>query len=298
MRFCGEAVQPDIIHLLSANFELVGSTPQSTDVSACNPARPLIRPLAMPDFLLHKHETWADSWVSWINDNACNGQGWNLNTAAMAYWPQYVASQGYVPLINMWSGANRSVNTALATATPSYTLSVPSDLRTPYCPQITSQPVHTVPAECGTDITLSATAVSPRSLALSYQWYFRAQNLDPANDVLPIDRINGMMGACNDNTKWANETTSTLTVHVQPKTIGTYALLVTEPNGGPTWSAYARVYAMGDANQDGNIDSDDVFFYMDLFFDPLADQREDVNRDGVINSSDFYDFMAAYFAGC
>jgi YVTN family beta-propeller protein len=49
-----------------------------------------------------------------------------------------------------------------------------------------------------------------------------------------------------------------------------------------------------DWNNDGAVNSQDFFDFLNVFFQSNAD----FNRDGVTNSQDFFDFLNAFFAGC
>jgi hypothetical protein len=75
-------------------------------------------------------------------------------------------------------------------------------------------------------------------------------------------------------------------------------LLVTEPDGGPTWTAYTRVHSMADVNQDGSVDFFDYLDFYDFFYFPLKDPRADVNNDRVIDFFDYLDFTDAFSSGC
>jgi hypothetical protein len=51
-----------------------------------------------------------------------------------------------------------------------------------------------------------------------------------------------------------------------------------------------------DFNDDGFVNSQDFFDYLNAFFSGLP--SADFNNNGVVNSQDFFDFLAAFFNGC
>ncbi len=244
MSFSAEAFQSDIIHVLAANFKALGAVPETTDQTACTDGRPLILPLALPDFLLRHHETWGYGWISWINGNACQPVSVHAsNTPATLYWPQYVAAQGFVPVLSISSNSPQQILTqsVMDSFQPGFIRSVPQDLQEPYAIELAEQPTSAT-AECGDTVTLSAeprpnTLVSPAS----YQWYFRAVSIDPANDTLPDDLANGFLSPVSNSDWYQGAATKDLNVVIHPSTIGTYALLITASNGARTWSSYVSV---------------------------------------------------------
>lgn len=243
MTFIGESFQSDVIHLLAPNFKLVGINPEATDRTQCTDGRPLIRPLALPEFLLPGNETWGFSWITWVNENYCGSDPtWKQNTPALAYWPQYVASQGYTPVLQMSGGALQTIDMAavLNSSKPGYKTIVPADLQAPYFPVITKQP-QSVHASCGGTVKLTAEAKSPRGKSLGYTWYFRPYSTNPAHDALPANPAVGMMSPVADGGKYAGGMTPELTVHVEHDTVGTYQLVVGETDGGPTRSQFVAV---------------------------------------------------------
>jgi len=62
------------------------------------------------------------------------------------------------------------------------------------------------------------------------------------------------------------------------------------------WVAALPRYCAGDLNDDGELTSQDFFYFIGAFFGGVG--VADFNHDGQIGSQDFFDFLAAFFAGC
>ncbi len=58
----------------------------------------------------------------------------------------------------------------------------------------------------------------------------------------------------------------------------------------------AAVSCRADLNNDGVVDADDFFLFLQLFAD--ADPIADINGDGVIDADDFFEYLALFAAGC
>jgi hypothetical protein len=252
MKFVAEPWSSDIIHLVAANFAQIGPQRQGTDRSQCADM-PLIKPLVLPDFLLQGHETWGYSWVRTINDNACApGENWRQGTAATTYWYEFVARQGYVPVMAGGIGSAQTLNPVhmAAVSRPSYTTTVPADLRQAYFPKITQQPRM---SSCTGGIAqLNASYMSPRGKRLNAMWYFTPDAPNRAAVALPADLNTGFMRPVTFGSPmmiyqgdYGVGMGQTLSIRISPdaisRTKGTYRLRVSDEGGGATWSDFIYV---------------------------------------------------------
>ncbi len=82
-----------------------------------------------------------------------------------------------------------------------------------------------------------------------------------------------------------------------------YALINIEAGDGTNrGDAFARIstdptpVCIPDLNNDGVVDADDFFLFLQLFAD--GDSRADINNDGVIDADDFFEFLNLFAQGC
>lgn len=62
------------------------------------------------------------------------------------------------------------------------------------------------------------------------------------------------------------------------------------------WIATLPPVCSADLNNDGDLNSQDFFYFIGAFFGEVV--VADFNHDGIITSQDFFDFLAAFFTGC
>ncbi len=66
--------------------------------------------------------------------------------------------------------------------------------------------------------------------------------------------------------------------------------------GGSEVFRIERLRCPADFNDDGVLDADDFFFFLDLFVD--GDERADITGNGVIDANDFFAFLDLFVEGC